>query len=121
MANGYYDFGDFYGITPYVGAGIGASYNTISHFRDINIITGGGGYADDNSEWNFAWALARRPRLPGHRAMTIDFGYSFISLGDASTGSSTTTTASLSRRAETKASSSTTSTRTTSSSACATR
>src|SRR5690606_35337421 len=36
MANGYYDFGDFYGITPYVGAGIGASYNTISHFRDTN-------------------------------------------------------------------------------------
>ena len=68
MANGYYDFGDFYGITPYVGAGIGASYNTISHFRDVNIITGGGGYADDNSEWNFAWALAHRPRLPGDGA-----------------------------------------------------
>ena len=86
MANGYYDFGNFSGITPYVGAGIGASYNTISHFRDVNIITGGGGYADDNSEWNFAWALHAGLGFQATERMTIDFGYSFISLGDASTG-----------------------------------
>ena len=86
MANGYYDFGDFYGITPYVGAGIGASYNTISHFRDTNIITGGGGYADDNSEWNLAWALHAGLGFQATERMTIDFGYSFISLGDAETG-----------------------------------
>lgn len=86
MANGYYDFGNFYGITPYVGAGIGASYNTISNFRDINIINGGGAYADDNSEWNFAWALHAGLGFQATERMTIDFGYSFISLGDASSG-----------------------------------
>ena len=86
MANGYYDFGDFYGITPYVGAGIGTSYNTISNFRDINIINGGGAYADDNSEWNFAWALHAGLGFQATERMTIDFGYSFISLGDAETG-----------------------------------
>ena len=86
MANGYYDIGDFYGITPYVGAGVGASYNTISHFRDVNIINNGGAYADDNSEWNFAWALHTGLGFQATERMTIDFGYSFISLGDASTG-----------------------------------
>lgn len=86
MANGYYDFGAFYGITPYVGAGIGASYNTISHFRDVNIINGGGAYAEDNSEWNLAWALHAGLGFQATERMTIDFGYSFISLGDASTG-----------------------------------
>ena len=86
MANGYYDFGDFYGITPYVGAGIGTSYNTISNFRDINIINGGGAYADDNSEWNFAWALHAGLGFQATERMTIDFGYSFRSLGDAETG-----------------------------------
>ena len=120
MANGYYDIGDFYGITPYVGAGIGASYNTISHFRDINIINGGGGYADDNSEWNFAWALHTGLGFQATERMTIDFGYSFISLGDASTGTLHNDDPQPFRRARTKASSSTTSTRTTSSSACAT-
>lgn len=86
MANGYYDIGNFYGITPYVGAGLGASYNTISNFRDINIINGGGAYADDNSEWNLAWALHAGLGFQATERMTIDFGYSFISLGDASSG-----------------------------------
>lgn len=86
MANGYYDFSEFSGITPYVGAGIGASYNTISNFRDVNVINNGGAYADDNSEWNFAWALHAGLGFQATERMTIDFGYSFISLGDASTG-----------------------------------
>lgn len=87
MANGYYDIGNFYGITPYVGAGIGASYNTISHFRDIGVIAPtSGGYADDHSEWNLAWALHAGLGFQATERMTIDFGYSFISLGDASTG-----------------------------------
>jgi opacity protein-like surface antigen len=86
MANGYYDFGDFYGITPYVGAGIGASYNTISNFRDVNNQANGTAYADDNSEWNFAWALHTGLGFQATERMTIDFGYSFISLGDASSG-----------------------------------
>ena len=83
MANAYDDIGDFYGITPYLGAGIGASYNTISHFRDINIISGGGGYADDESEWNFAWALHAGLGIQATERMTVDLGYSFVSLGDA--------------------------------------
>jgi opacity protein-like surface antigen len=86
MANGYYDFGAFYGFTPYVGAGIGASYNTISNFRDVNVIGSAGAYADDNSEWNFAWALHTGLGFQATERMTVDFGYSFISLGDASTG-----------------------------------
>ena len=86
MANGYYDFGEFSGITPYVGAGVGASYNTISNFRDTNVIVGAGGYADDESEWNLAWALHAGLGFQATERMTIDLGYSFISLGDASTG-----------------------------------
>ncbi len=86
MANGYYDFGEFGGgITPYVGAGIGASYNTISGFRDINIDAGSGAHAGNNSEWNLAWALHAGLGIKATDRMTIDLGYSFLSLGDAST------------------------------------
>lgn len=84
MANGYYDIATFSGITPYVGAGIGASYNMISGFRDMNT-EGGGGYADDDGKWNFAWALHAGVGYKASDRMTIDFGYSFISLGDART------------------------------------
>ncbi len=86
LANAYADVGTFYGITPYVGAGIGASRNTISNFRDINIINGGGGYADEDSKWNFAWALHAGLGIQATERMTVDLGYSFVSLGDARTG-----------------------------------
>jgi opacity protein-like surface antigen len=85
MLNGYYDFATFSGITPYVGAGIGASYNRISGFRDINNNAGSAAYAGDNGEWNFAWALHTGLGFQATERMTIDFGYSFISLGDAKT------------------------------------
>lgn len=86
MANAYHDFGAFYALRPYVGAGIGASRNTISHFRDTNVITGGGGYADEESEWNFAWALHAGVGIEATERLTVDLGYSFVSLGDAKTG-----------------------------------
>jgi opacity protein-like surface antigen len=85
MANAYADLGTFSGITPYVGAGLGASYNTISHFRDINIINGGGAYADKDSQWNLAWALHAGLGIQATERVTVDFGYSFVSLGDART------------------------------------
>lgn len=84
MANAYYDIATFSGITPYVGAGIGGSYNRITNFHDSNSFEGGG-YADDNGEWNLAWALHAGLGYAVSDRMTIDFGYSFISLGDAKT------------------------------------
>ena len=34
LANAYYDFNPIHGIVPYVGAGVGASYNTVYDFVD---------------------------------------------------------------------------------------
>ncbi|MGH6761329.1 MAG: outer membrane protein [Phyllobacterium sp.] len=86
MANAYVDLGTFSGITPYVGAGIGASRNTISHFNDRNIMAGGGGWAGSDSEWNFAWALHAGLGIQATDRLTIDLGYSYVDLGDAKTG-----------------------------------
>jgi opacity protein-like surface antigen len=86
LANAYVDMGTYYGITPYVGAGIGASYNTISNFRDVNVIQGGGGYAGDGHQWNLAWALHAGMAFKATKNMTIDLGYSFVHLGDGKTG-----------------------------------
>lgn len=86
LANGYVDLGDFGPIVPYVGAGIGASRNTISQFRDTNVLTGGAGWASSDSKWNFAWALHAGLGIKATDRMTIDLGYSFVNLGDARTG-----------------------------------
>lgn len=86
MANAYADLGDFHGIVPYVGAGIGASRNTIHHYRDINTPTNGVAYAGTSPQWQLAWALHAGVGIKATENMTIDLGYSYMNLGDARTG-----------------------------------
>src|SRR5277367_4653323 len=67
LVNAYADLGTWYGVTPFVGAGVGAAYNRLSGFTDTGFSAqtingfGGifptGGYASDHGTTNFAWAL----------------------------------------------------------------
>lgn len=86
MANAYADLGNFGGIKPYIGAGIGASRNTISHFNDANVVAGGGGFAPKHSQWEFAWALHAGLGYEVTERLTMDLGYSYVNLGDGKTG-----------------------------------
>jgi opacity protein-like surface antigen len=86
LANGYYDFNSWRGITPYVGAGVGMSYNTIDGFRDENVPAAGGGFAPTGHQWSFAWALHAGAAVQLSNNVSLDLGYSFVSLGDAQTG-----------------------------------
>jgi opacity protein-like surface antigen len=86
LANAYYDLNSWHGITPYVGAGIGASYNTIYDFLDLNTAVNGGGWAPTGSQLSFAWALHAGASMHVTNNLTLDLGYSFLSLGNARTG-----------------------------------
>ena len=46
LVNGYFDLGTWWCVTPFIGAGVGVAQNRIEHFRDTNVIAGGGGWAD---------------------------------------------------------------------------
>jgi opacity protein-like surface antigen len=85
LANGYVDLGTYRGITPYVGAGIGTSRNTISDFRDVNNELNAGGYAGSESQWNFAWALHAGLGIQITENLIFDLGYSYVDLGNATT------------------------------------
>ena len=90
LANAYWDVGTWYGVTPYVGAGIGASYVKIHSFRDEGIELDTGlptmAFAADHGEWNLAWAVHAGMSFKATKNLTIDFGYSFVDLGDGQTG-----------------------------------
>jgi opacity protein-like surface antigen len=88
LANFYVDLGTWYSFTPFVGAGIGASYNTISNFLDVCTTCAGGGVAtgDTASKWNFAWALHAGVAYKVNSQLTIEFAYRYVSLGDAMSG-----------------------------------
>lgn len=78
LVNGYVDLGTYGGLTPYVGAGIGASYLRTSGTETSN----GGNYSGDDT-WNFAWALMAGASYAFTPNWSMDVGYRYINLGDA--------------------------------------
>lgn len=90
LFNGYVDLGTWYNITPFVGAGVGMSRNTISNFGDVTIHTVAGTLADANfataSQWSFAWALHAGLAYKVSKNFTVELAYRYLDLGDAKTG-----------------------------------
>lgn len=92
MANAYVDFGTWWCVTPFVGAGIGTSYNRISGFRDDGFTFTNGAlsnstfYGDDAGKWNFAWAVYAGLSYQVTHNVSIELAYRYISLGNGMTG-----------------------------------
>ena len=80
MLNGYYDFGSYGIVTPYVGAGVGMSYVTIDDYKT----NAGTAFAGD-SKANFAWNLQAGASFDVAEKVKLDTNYRFVSLGSAQT------------------------------------
>jgi opacity protein-like surface antigen len=100
LFNGYVDLGTWQHVTPFVGAGVGFSRNTISNFGDISVCvnsllgcaSSGGSDASGAtaSTWNFAWALYTGLAYNVTQNFTVELAYRYINLGNATTGTVTT-------------------------------
>ena len=78
-------------MTPFIGAGIGASRNTISNFMDQGATQSGATilsttYFDTGSKWNFAWALYAGLGYQVTPGLTLEMTYRYVDLGKATTG-----------------------------------
>jgi opacity protein-like surface antigen len=93
LGNVYADLGTWWCMTPFIGAGVGMSRNTISNFTD----TGANGTflfgtvpslasAASASKWNFAWALHAGVAYHVTPNMAVELAYSYMNLGDGVTG-----------------------------------
>ena len=92
LLNGYVDLGTWNKVTPFVGAGVGMSRNTIHNFQDVCHACGGDpanngiSFASDASKWNFAWALHAGLAYKVSKNFTIEFAYRYLDMGKAETG-----------------------------------
>jgi opacity protein-like surface antigen len=95
LFNGYVDLGTWWSITPFVGAGVGFSRNTISNFGDFSVCVnslscaGNGGsdaFGGSYSKWNFAWALHAGLAYQLYHNVTLELAYRYIDLGNAQSG-----------------------------------
>jgi len=86
LANAYWDLGTWHNVTPFVGAGIGASYNQISGFTDVNTPNLGVAYGATAGQWNLAWALYAGAAYQVTQNLTLEAAYRYIDLGNAQSG-----------------------------------
>jgi opacity protein-like surface antigen len=93
LANAYVDLGTWWCITPFIGAGIGTSRNTISSFVDIgatqakfNNIILSTTYAENQSKWNLAWATYAGLAYKVAPGLNLELTYRYVNLGKAGTG-----------------------------------
>ena len=82
LVNGYVDLGCWYGLTPFVGAGVGVANVRVAGLIDQN----GGGYAADHSQTNFAFALMAGLDFAVTRNLTMELGYRYLDAGSARSG-----------------------------------
>ncbi len=92
LVNAYVDLGTWYGITPFVGAGIGVSHVMIDGFKDTNVATGGLAYSESADKTNFAWALYAGLGYQVSPGLALELAYRYIHLGDGQTGNTVTYT-----------------------------
>jgi len=95
LANVYADIGTWYGITPFVGAGIGFAHNMVSGFTDQGFAYPGngngypsGGYFSNGSQNQFAWALMAGLDYDVTSNLKLELGYRYLNYGKLTTGGS---------------------------------
>ena len=88
LVNAYFDLGTWHSITPFIGAGVGVSRNTIADFTDsgLNAVGPSVAYGKDSSKVNFAWALMAGLGYQVTPGLTLEGAYRYINLGDAQSG-----------------------------------
>lgn len=85
MANGYIDLGTWYGLTPFIGAGVGHAWHHLGDFNDTGFGAASGGYgnAKDKTTGSFAWAAMAGLGYSVTPNVKLEVGYRYINLGTA--------------------------------------
>ena len=92
LINGYVDVGTWYGVTPFVGAGVGVANVQVKGLTDISyggydgFGDGGGGIAPTRSQTNFAFAAMAGLDFAVTPNVTLELSYKYLNMGNVSSG-----------------------------------
>lgn len=83
LANGYVDLGTWYGLTPFIGAGVGAAFHNFSGLTDVGygIANGGYGVAADTNTTNFAWQVTGGLGFAVTPNLRLEVAYRYLDMG----------------------------------------
>ena len=87
MANAYVDLGNYYGLSPYVGAGAGFAYHTMDTLTGVNSDSTAAVPFASGSATSFAAAAYAGFSYHFTDNLAMDANYRYLWMGDAETGS----------------------------------
>lgn len=88
LANGYVDLGNWWGIVPFIGAGVGVAHHMFEGINDQGFggYAGGFGYGGSKDKTNFAWALHAGLGYAVSSNLKLELAYRYLNMGDADAG-----------------------------------
>jgi opacity protein-like surface antigen len=93
LVNGYVGLGNYWGATPFVGAGIGIADNALSGVSDQGFAIAGsggaipvGGFFSNASRTSFAWALTAGIDVDLAANLKLEASYRYLNLGSIAVG-----------------------------------
>lgn len=88
LVNGYVELGTFYGMTPFIGAGVGVAHHSFGKSYDVGAEFREGGYGEGppKEKTNFAWALHAGVGYALSHNVKLELAYRYLNMGDAQTG-----------------------------------
>ena len=78
LVNGYVDLGTWWGLTPFVGAGVGFAYSGMNGLTDNGL---GNGFAADTKKTSFAWALHAGVGYAITERLKLEASYRYLNTG----------------------------------------
>ena len=89
LVNAYLDLGTWWCLTPFVGAGVGGAWNTVSSVTDLGIVNNfapGFGFSQaDASSWNLAWSAQAGLAYNVSSNLKLEFAFRYLNLGSVKT------------------------------------
>jgi opacity protein-like surface antigen len=88
LANAYVDLGTWWCLTPFVGAGVGGAWNTVSSLTDVGFTTFAPGFgfaSSDKSSWNLAWSATAGLAYNVSSNLKLEFAVRYLNLGTIKT------------------------------------
>jgi opacity protein-like surface antigen len=89
MLNAYLDLGTWWCLTPFVGAGVGGAWNTVTSVSDVGFIadgTTGFGFSSANaSSWNLAWSAQAGLAYNVSSNLKLELAVRYLNLGSVKT------------------------------------
>jgi opacity protein-like surface antigen len=80
LFNGYIDLGTWYGLTPYIGAGVGVAFTTLGDFSRSAVPISAG--SSSTSQTNLAYAAMAGVAFAATPNLQVDVGYRYLNIGD---------------------------------------